>query len=61
MKVNKVIQTPDGPVTFSGELSGEEADLIIGLGLNYLMKQGALPFKIVDLGNLQPTEGDMKQ
>ncbi|MCR4308348.1 MAG: hypothetical protein NUV80_07405 [Candidatus Berkelbacteria bacterium] len=61
MKISKTIQTPEGPVTFDGELSGDEADMVIGLGLNYLLQQGALPFKIVAPVNLQPTEGETQQ
>lgn len=60
MKVYKTIQTPEGPVTFNGELSEEEADMVIGLGLNYLMKQGALPFTVIDPVDLQPTDGKTK-
>ena len=48
MKVKKSLETPDGPVTFEGELSPEELDVVIGVGLNYLMAQGALPFKVMD-------------
>lgn len=43
MKVEKVIETPSGTVTFSGELSQAEADVVVRTGLNWLMQQGALP------------------
>lgn len=48
-------------MTFQGELSQEEADLVIQTGLNYLLSQGALPFKTVDddgWANLPPHGGD---
>ena len=61
MKVSKTIQTDEGSVFFDGELSEEEADMVLGIGLNYLMKNGALPFKIVDPGNIQPTKGKTEQ
>lgn len=58
MKISKTIQTPEGPVIFNGELSEAEADMVVGLGLNYLMQQGALPFKILHPVDLQmDTEG----
>ncbi len=47
-------------MTFSGELSQEEADFVIQTGLNYLLSQGALPFKTVsneDLVNM-PDSGN---
>jgi hypothetical protein len=38
-------------VHFEGELNPDELDLVIATGLNYLFKQGALPFKILDEDN----------
>lgn len=46
MKVNKSIETPEGTFVFEGELSVEEVDLIMGVGLNFLLQQGALPFRV---------------
>lgn len=43
MKVNQVIQLPEGLVKFEGELSEKEASLVIELGLNYLIRAGAFP------------------
>lgn len=48
IEVNSTFKTPQGTVQFSGELSQEEADFVIKTGLNYLLSQGALPFKYVD-------------
>lgn len=48
MKVNKTIETPNGPITFQGELTNEELDLVIEVGLNFLLAQGALPMKAMD-------------
>lgn len=47
MKVKKSIETPDGSVTFEGELNSDEVDLILGVGLNFLLQQGAVPFKVL--------------
>jgi hypothetical protein len=44
MLVNKVIETDKGTVKFEGELEEAELDLVIRIGLNYLLAQGALPF-----------------
>lgn len=43
MKVNSVVQLPEGLVKFEGELEGKEAELVIELGLNYLIRAGAFP------------------
>ena len=43
MKVNTVVQTEQGIVKFQGELSKEEAELVVGIGLNYLLEAGAFP------------------
>lgn len=42
--INKTIETPQGTVKFDGELEEKELDLVIKIGLNYLLQQGALPF-----------------
>jgi hypothetical protein len=45
MKVDKVIEIENKAVQFTGELSQEEADIVIGLGLNHLVRMGAMgPF-----------------
>lgn len=43
MKVNKIIELPEGAVKFEGELSEKETDLVMQLGLNYLIRAGAFP------------------
>lgn len=43
MIVKQVIQLPEGLVKFDGELSEKEANLVIELGLNYLIRAGAFP------------------
>jgi hypothetical protein len=43
MLVNKTIETPEGTVKFEGELEPKELDLVIQIGLNYLLQAGALP------------------
>lgn len=47
MRVSKTIETPDGTIQFEGELSQEELDLILSVGINFLMEQGAIPFKVM--------------
>ena len=47
MKVKKSLETPEGKVEFEGEISQEELDLVLTVGLNYLLQQGAIPFKIL--------------
>ena len=48
MKVKKSLETPDGTVVFEGEISPDELDLILSVGLNYLLQQGAIPLKVLD-------------
>lgn len=43
MKVNSVVRLPEGAVTFKGELSEKETNLVVELGLNYLIRAGAFP------------------
>lgn len=43
MKVSKVVETENGAVQFEGELSEKETDLVLQLGLNYLIRAGAFP------------------
>lgn len=48
MQVSKVIKTSEGTVKFEGELSHEEHEFVIMVGLHSLMEQGALPFVYAD-------------
>lgn len=44
MLVSKTIETENGNVKFEGELEPAELDLVIKLGLNLLLANGALPY-----------------
>lgn len=46
MLISKTLETKSGTVKFEGELEEKELDLVIQIGLNYLLQQGALPFTI---------------
>lgn len=48
MKVNKSFETPEGIVKFEGELSQEELDYVLQLGLNTLLVMGAISAKKVE-------------
>lgn len=57
MKINHAIETEDGEVTIQGTLEAKELALVLSVGLNYLYKQGAIPFlpkEKAEEGNLQP-------
>lgn len=43
MLVNKSLETPQGTVKFEGELEQNELDLVLRVGLNYLLARGAIP------------------
>lgn len=49
MKINKTVETPDGSVTFAGELNPDELEMVLSVGINFLLQQGALPLKIMDV------------
>jgi hypothetical protein len=44
VQVNKSLETAEGTVVFEGTLEPLELDLILQVGLNYLLQEGALPF-----------------
>lgn len=44
MLVNKSIETENGTVRFEGELEQQELDFVLKIGLNTLLKMGAIPF-----------------
>jgi len=47
------VQTPEGSVTFQGELNEEEASFVIQVGLNTLLEHGAIPFTSVAPEDIQ--------
>ena len=51
IRIKKSLETPEGTVNFEGELSQEELDLVLSVGMNFLMQQGALPFRVMDSSN----------
>lgn len=59
MKINKTLHNEDGTLQFSGELTQEEADLVIECGLNWLVKEGALPM-LIEKTNLMPPAQDIQ-
>lgn len=59
MKINKVVETDEGKLHFEGELSPEETDLVIECGLNYLVREGALPL-LINKENLMPSSGELQ-
>jgi hypothetical protein len=44
LHVNKVVEKEDGSVTFQGVLEGVELAFVIEMGLETLIRAGALPF-----------------
>lgn len=42
MYVDHIVETPEGKVTFQGELTPAELKAVVTVGLNYLMSVGAL-------------------
>ena len=48
MNVNKVVEKEDGSVTFQGVLEGQELAFVIEMGLETLIRAGAIPFTSTD-------------
>ena len=46
MKIRKIIETPEGEFEFSGEINDAEHELILEAGINFLLQQGVIPFKV---------------
>ena len=51
MQVNKLLKTSEGTVKFEGELTEEEHEFVVNIGLATLMEQGAIPFVTADEEN----------
>lgn len=59
MKINKTTELEDGQkVTFQGELSGQELDFVLQLGLNMLMYSDMIP-KVTVESFPDPTDGEV--
>ena len=43
MEIRKVIKTSKGDFTFEGNLSQEELDIVVTVGIGVLLEQGAMP------------------
>lgn len=52
MQIDKSFEMPEGTVTFQGTLSPEELDLVLAVGLNTLMRNGAIPFSSRNTENI---------
>ncbi len=61
MLVNKTIELADGKVEFHGELSQVELDLVLTMGLNYLLANGAIPFTSKNKEDVHSNTSGMEQ
>lgn len=46
MKIEKTIEMPNGSVRFAGELSQEEVDFVLQLGLTGMLAAGMIPYTV---------------
>jgi hypothetical protein len=51
VQVSKLLKTSEGTVKFEGELTEEEHEFVVNIGLATLMEQGAIPFVTTDEEN----------
>lgn len=61
MLVNKSVETTNGTVKFEGELSSAEVDMVLQIGLNFLLQQGAIPYTIKSEADLIIPETEYDQ
>lgn len=57
MKINKVIELPDGTATFDGELTPNELQFVVELGLNILLQNGVSVVDGTDRNLIAQPEG----
>ena len=53
MQINKTIETADGTIKFEGELSQEEADTVISVGLTSLLNAGFINYTVVTSDDIE--------
>lgn len=58
MKVDKLIEMPDGSATFYGELTPNELQFVVEFGLNVLLQNGV---SVIDHDNRQVTVVDQPE
>lgn len=61
MHIKQSIQTPEGVINFNGELSQEEADLVVKAGLLTLLRRGAFQLSQEQAGELQKAQKKEEQ
>jgi hypothetical protein len=52
MQLKKRIETPEGVFEVEAEFSKEEMDVIVDVGLNTMLRAGAIPFQAEDNVNI---------
>ncbi len=58
MEIKKSIKNKDGTVRFKGELSPEEHDFVLSVGLNTLIEQGAIAMSTEEEPDVDWIPGD---
>ena len=53
MRINQVVETEDGAVTFQGNLTGPELAFVLEVGINVLVQRGAIPFASTKSTNIE--------
>lgn len=44
LQIKQVVETPEGDVVFQGKLEGPELAFVLEVGINELVRNGAIPF-----------------
>ena len=61
MKIDRVVETSEGAVHFEGELTQEESNLVIEIGLSVLLAQGAIPYTLRHSETDDETENEVEE
>lgn len=61
MQVNNVTKTEEGVFSFDGNMSQTEHDLVVTMGLNFLLSQGLLDTLVPSVQTTQIDESMPKQ
>ena len=56
VKISKTVEVPNGSIQFEGELNDKELDLVLEVGLNVLLAQGAIPFTLTETMSVEEDE-----
>lgn len=61
MRVNSVTKTDEGTFSFDGEITQQEHDIVVTMGLNFLLAQGLLETLVPNVEVTEVNETTIQQ